>query len=278
MRSSAATARRPDLLGGRHARELSAGWPSHVTQTSRRTPALERAEIRERMSGNICRCGAYPNIVAAIAEAGRVKPFRYERAGRRGRGRRARRGTGSASSAAARTSSTSCVSESRRPTPDRRIALPLARRDRDGDGGVRIGAGVRNSDLAADPRVRDRYPLSPGAARRSIRAAAEHRDDRRQPAAAHALRVLPGRHEAVQQARAGSGCPAREGEHRNLAIIGHSEHCVATHPSDMAVALCAFDAVVHVAEPTAAGRYPSSTSTGCQVTRPSETACSSRES
>jgi xanthine dehydrogenase YagS FAD-binding subunit len=44
----------------------------------------------------------------------------------------------------------------------------------------------------------------------------------------------------------GSGCPAREGHHRNLAVIGHSEHCVATHPSDMAVALAALDAVVHV--------------------------------
>ena len=44
--------------------------------------------------------------------------------------------------------------------------------------------------------------------------------------------------------RPGSGCPAREGEHRNLAILGHSEHCVATHPSDMAVALAAIDATV----------------------------------
>jgi xanthine dehydrogenase YagS FAD-binding subunit len=44
----------------------------------------------------------------------------------------------------------------------------------------------------------------------------------------------------------GSGCPAREGQHRNLAILGHSEHCVATNPSDMAVALIALDAVVHV--------------------------------
>jgi xanthine dehydrogenase YagS FAD-binding subunit len=44
----------------------------------------------------------------------------------------------------------------------------------------------------------------------------------------------------------GSGCPAREGDHRNLAILGHSDACVATHPSDMAVALAALGAVVHV--------------------------------
>ena len=46
----------------------------------------------------------------------------------------------------------------------------------------------------------------------------------------------------MQQAVPGTGCPAIEGEHRNLAILGVSEHCVATHPSDMAVALAALDA------------------------------------
>lgn len=49
--------------------------------------------------------------------------------------------------------------------------------------------------------------------------------------------------------RPGSGCPARQGEHRNLAILGASEACVATHPSDMAVALAALDAVVTVTGP-----------------------------
>jgi xanthine dehydrogenase YagT iron-sulfur-binding subunit len=46
--------------------ELKRGWPSYVT---RGTPALSDAEIRERMSGNVCRCAAYPNIVAAIRDA-----------------------------------------------------------------------------------------------------------------------------------------------------------------------------------------------------------------
>jgi xanthine dehydrogenase YagT iron-sulfur-binding subunit len=49
--------------------EVEAGWPSHATADVASTPALDRDEIRERMSGNICRCGAYPNIVAAIEEA-----------------------------------------------------------------------------------------------------------------------------------------------------------------------------------------------------------------
>ncbi|BCH26456.1 2Fe-2S iron-sulfur cluster-binding protein [Mesorhizobium sp. L-8-3] len=50
-------------------REAEAGWPSHATaDVSAGTPALTDEEIRERMSGNICRCAAYPNIVAAIRD------------------------------------------------------------------------------------------------------------------------------------------------------------------------------------------------------------------
>ena len=49
--------------------EVEAGWPSHATADVTTEPPLDRDEIRERMSGNICRCGAYPNIVAAIEEA-----------------------------------------------------------------------------------------------------------------------------------------------------------------------------------------------------------------
>jgi len=49
--------------------EAEAGWPSHATADVTATPALNADEIRERMSGNICRCGAYPNIVAAIRHA-----------------------------------------------------------------------------------------------------------------------------------------------------------------------------------------------------------------
>jgi xanthine dehydrogenase YagT iron-sulfur-binding subunit len=48
--------------------EVEAGWPSHVSHDVAAQPSLDAHEIRERMSGNICRCGAYPNIVAAIEE------------------------------------------------------------------------------------------------------------------------------------------------------------------------------------------------------------------
>jgi xanthine dehydrogenase YagT iron-sulfur-binding subunit len=49
--------------------EVDRGWPSYAMGDVSAEPRLEPAEIRERMSGNICRCGAYPNIVAAIEEA-----------------------------------------------------------------------------------------------------------------------------------------------------------------------------------------------------------------
>jgi xanthine dehydrogenase YagT iron-sulfur-binding subunit len=51
--------------------ELTAGAPSHVTTDLEEAPSLDDDEIRERMSGNLCRCGAYPNIVAAIKQAAR---------------------------------------------------------------------------------------------------------------------------------------------------------------------------------------------------------------
>jgi xanthine dehydrogenase YagT iron-sulfur-binding subunit len=50
-------------------REVRAGMPSHASEDLLATPALEDAEIRERMSGNLCRCSCYPNMVAAIRDA-----------------------------------------------------------------------------------------------------------------------------------------------------------------------------------------------------------------
>ena len=56
--------------------ELRYGWPSHVTEGLETAPALTPTEIRERMSGNICRCAAYPHIVAAIVGFGSQKASR----------------------------------------------------------------------------------------------------------------------------------------------------------------------------------------------------------
>jgi xanthine dehydrogenase YagS FAD-binding subunit len=135
--------------------------------------------------------------------------------------------------------------------------LPFGAIEETDGGGLLIGAGVRNSELAADPLVRSRYP---GLARALLSGASGQLRN---------LATVGGN--LMQRTRCvyfqdvtkpcnkrlpGSGCPARDGEHRNLAILGHSEACVATNPSDMAVALVAFDALVHVEGPGGARSIP----------------------
>ena len=138
-------------------------------------------------------------------------------------------------------------------TPDLLVdvsRLPYDRIEDGADGGLRIGAGVRNSDLAADLRVRTRYPAlaqallagASGQLRNLATTAGNLLQRTRCPYFQDVTRPCNKR-------EPGTGCPAREGDHRNLAVIGHSEHCVATHPSDLAVALAALDAVVRVVGP-----------------------------
>jgi xanthine dehydrogenase YagS FAD-binding subunit len=124
-------------------------------------------------------------------------------------------------------------------------------------GGLRIGAAVRNSDLAADRRVRERYP----AVAQALLSGASGQIRNRATTAGNLLQRTRCAYfqdvtKPCNKREPGSGCPAREGDHRNLAILGHSEHCVATHPSDLAVALAAFDAVVHVIGPAGARDLP----------------------
>jgi xanthine dehydrogenase YagS FAD-binding subunit len=116
-----------------------------------------------------------------------------------------------------------------------------------GAGGLRIGAAVSNSALASDPRVRERYPvlseaLLNGASGQLRNLATVGGNLLQRTRCAYFQDVT----KTCNKRAPGSGCPAREGEHHNLAILGHSEHCVATHPSDMAVALAALEATVHV--------------------------------
>jgi xanthine dehydrogenase YagS FAD-binding subunit len=114
-------------------------------------------------------------------------------------------------------------------------------------GGVRIGAGVRNSDLAAHPDVRSGYPALTEAllngASGQLRNQATIGGNLLQRTRCSYFQDVT---KPCNKRQPGSGCPAREGEHRNLAILGWSEQCVATHPSDMAVALVALDAVVEL--------------------------------
>ena len=119
--------------------------------------------------------------------------------------------------------------------------------ERTAAGGLRIGAGVRNSDLAADPRVRAEFPVLA----RAILAGASGQLRNMATVGGNLLQrtrclYFQDVSKPCNKRVPGSGCPARAGDHRNLAILGGSAHCVATHPSDMAVALAALDAVVHV--------------------------------
>jgi xanthine dehydrogenase YagS FAD-binding subunit len=114
-------------------------------------------------------------------------------------------------------------------------------------GGLRIGAGVRNSDLAVDSRVRAEYPVLSQAllagASGQLRNMATVGGNLLQRTRCLYFQDVT---KPCNKRRPGSGCPARAGDHRNLAILGGSEHCIATHPSDMAVALAALGAVVHL--------------------------------
>ncbi|MET7765808.1 xanthine dehydrogenase family protein subunit M [Streptomyces sp. NPDC005393] len=135
--------------------------------------------------------------------------------------------------------------------------LPLDRIELTKDGGLRIGATVTNSDLAAHPEVRRRYP----ALAQAVLAGASGQLRNMATVGGNLLqRTRCGYFADVarpcNKRVPGSGCPAIGGEHHNHAILGASEHCVAVHPSDMGVALTAFDAVVSYETADGPGELP----------------------
>jgi xanthine dehydrogenase YagS FAD-binding subunit len=126
--------------------------------------------------------------------------------------------------------------------------LPLANIEETTDGGLRIGALVRNSVLAADRRVRVRYPLLSQA----VVAGASGQLRNRATTGGNLLQRTrcfyfynPGT--PCNKREPGSGCGALQGLNRIHAILGASEACIATHPSDMAVAMAALGAQVETA-------------------------------
>ncbi|MEW2565795.1 xanthine dehydrogenase family protein subunit M [Streptomyces sp. NPDC047070] len=125
--------------------------------------------------------------------------------------------------------------------------LPLDTVDELPDGSVRIGATVRNSDLAAHPTVRDRYPALSQAllagASGQLRNAATTGGNLLQRTRCPYFQDTD---KPCNKRAPGSGCGALDGVHRDHAVLGHSPQCVATHPSDMAVALAALDAEVEL--------------------------------
>ncbi|MEN5059687.1 xanthine dehydrogenase family protein subunit M [Luteimonas sp. TWI1416] len=124
------------------------------------------------------------------------------------------------------------------------------------DGGLRIGALVRNTDLAADARVRRDYPVLS----RALLAGASGQLRNRATTAGNLLQRTrcPYFYDTAQPCNKrlpGSGCGALDGYSRQLAVIGGSRTCIATHPSDMAVAMRALDAVVETVQPDGSERH-----------------------
>ena len=135
-------------------------------------------------------------------------------------------------------------------TPNRVLdinRLPMDQIEATPDGGLKIGATVRNSDLAYHPKVQKDYSVLSQAilqgASAQIRNMATVGGNLLQRTRCVYFRdtAMP-----CNKREPGTGCPAIPGHNRTLAILGASEHCIATNPSDMCVALAALEATVHV--------------------------------
>ncbi|HWL84115.1 MAG TPA: xanthine dehydrogenase family protein subunit M [Roseomonas sp.] len=123
--------------------------------------------------------------------------------------------------------------------------LALDRIEPTPEGGLRIGALVRNTDLAADARVRRDY----GVLSRALLAGASGQLRNKATTAGNLLQrtrcpYFYDTNQPCNKRQPGSGCAAIGGFSRQLAVVGHSEACIATNPSDMAVAMRTLDAVV----------------------------------
>jgi xanthine dehydrogenase YagS FAD-binding subunit len=123
------------------------------------------------------------------------------------------------------------------------------------EGGLRIGALVRNTDLAADPRVRRDYALLS----RALLAGASGQLRNKATTAGNLLQrtrcpYFYDTNQPCNKRAPGSGCSAIAGFSRQHAVVGVSDACIATHPSDMAVAMRALDATVETVQPNGARR------------------------
>lgn len=181
-----------------------------------------------------------------------MRPFTYERA----------RSPAEAAAAAARTEGAKFIAGGTNlldlmklqiETPTHLIdvnGLALDRIEPTPEGGLRIGALVRNTDLAADERVRRDY----GLLARALLAGASGQLRNKATTAGNLLQrtrcpYFYDTNQPCNKRAPGTGCAAMGGFSRQLAVVGGSDACIATHPSDMAVALRALDAVVETVQP-----------------------------
>ncbi|KAF4408017.1 FAD binding domain-containing protein [Streptomyces lycii] len=137
------------------------------------------------------------------------------------------------------------------------FGLPLDTVEELPGGGLRIGALVRNSRLAVHPLVRERWPVLSQA----LLAGASGQVRNMATVGGNLLQrtrclYFTDHTAGCNKREPGTGCDAIGGFHRNAAVLGAGEHCVATHPSDMAVALVALDAVADVRSVRGSRRIP----------------------
>ncbi len=123
------------------------------------------------------------------------------------------------------------------------------------EGGLRIGALVRNTDLAADPKVRSDYAVLS----RALLSGASGQLRNKATTAGNLLQrtrcpYFYDTNQPCNKRKPGSGCSALGGFSRSNAVLGASDACIATHPSDMAVAMRALDATVETVRPDGATR------------------------
>jgi xanthine dehydrogenase YagS FAD-binding subunit len=136
--------------------------------------------------------------------------------------------------------------------------LPLSQIEATPNGGLRIGALARNSDMAEHPYLKKNYPVLSEA----ILAGASPQLRNLATAGGNLLQRTRCYYfydigfTQCNKRSPGSGCAAKDGYNRIHAILGASEQCIATHPSDMAVAMAALDATVHVQRPQGQRQIP----------------------
>ena len=182
-----------------------------------------------------------------------MRPFSYERPGQIGEAVAAVAATGEQRKFIAGGTNLLDLMKEHVARPDRLIditRLPMAEISETSDGGLKIGALVTNADTAYDERIEKRYPLLA----RAILAGASPQLRNMATTGGNLLQRTRCYYfydvgTPCNKREPGSGCPAKEGINRIHAILGASEQCVATHPSDMCVAMAALEARVHVVGP-----------------------------
>ena len=240
--------------------EIKAGIPSHVSADLTATPqvtAIGAARTHERQHLPLWRVLQYRRCHQRSRGNLGMKSFSYERA----------KSPAEAAAAAARITGAKFIAGGTNlldlmkleiETPVHLIdvnGLALDKIEVAPDGALRIGALVRNTDLAADERVRREYPLLS----RALLAGASGQLRNKATTAGNLLQrtrcaYFYDTNQACNKRQPGSGCSAIGGISRQLGVIGVSDACIATHPSDMAVAMRALDATVETVNSTGATR------------------------